>query len=730
MTAPADCPPERVRPFVLIAIGALGVSAVMTQLALMRELLGAFSGNELVFGIALSSWLLLTGVGAWLGRMTERLRRAPAVFVAGLIAAALLPLAQVAAVRMLRDSVFVRGAVVGVPGTMLGCLVALLPFCLVSGALLTLGCRLANGDDRGLGRVYVSDTLGGLVGGALFTFALVPWFDHLGLLCLSAGLMLVAAGLLAWQGRVRWLATAAFILAAGVPAAALLINFDALTTARQHAGRTVVFRHNSPYGRLVITNDAGQLTFFENGVPVITTGHFEQIEETVHYAMSQRPDAREVLLIGGGVTGTAREILRYGVERVTYVELDPQIIKAGRRFLPGSLDDPRIEVVTADGRRFTQLARDRFDVVIVALADPSTFQLNRFYTAEFFAAAARALRADGVLSFGLGRYANYVSPEFGRLLASAHLTLRQSFAHVRMIPGGRVYFLASNGPLGLDIAARLEARGLATKLVNRHYLDATLAPDRLADLDRAVTDEAGINTDFTPELYQYHLRHWLSQFGTAGMWPGGVLVLLLFGYACSLRPVPRAIFAAGFAASALEIVLLIGFQALYGSVYRQVGLIITVFMAGLAAGAWWANRRRWHGGLKAPTFAPARRWIAGLGLAIAGLAALLPIVFGRLGRLDAAVGTEAAGQAVVAVTTLLLAGITGAQFAIAGHAEAHAPTGGAARLFAADLIGAAGGSLLVSAGLIPLFGVPTACFFTAGLNAVAVAMILTPARSA
>ena len=56
------------RRLILLAVGGIGASAVMTQLALMRELLGAFSGNELVFGISLGSWLLLTGAGAWLGR--------------------------------------------------------------------------------------------------------------------------------------------------------------------------------------------------------------------------------------------------------------------------------------------------------------------------------------------------------------------------------------------------------------------------------------------------------------------------------------------------------------------------------------------------------------------------------------------------------------------------------------------------------------------------------------
>ncbi|MDD2763616.1 MAG: fused MFS/spermidine synthase [Opitutaceae bacterium] len=631
MTGPASAP-DRSRRLILLAVGGLGVSAVMTQLVLMRELLAAFSGNELVFGISLGSWLLLTGAGAWLGRWIScrgaagcapdadhapraqpaaPLQRMPGAatptspirddgvavpigfLIAGLIAVAAIPLAQVVAVRVLRDVVFIRGAAVGVGGTVLGCLALLLPFCLVSGALLTLACALLARREGapGIGRVYVADSVGSIGGGILFSFVLVPWFDHFALLCFPAFLSLLLAAGLAGHFHKRLLLASTLIVAAGLALHTMLIDADDVTTAVQHWGRPTVFRGNSPYGRLVITDDSGQLTFFENGVPVITTHNLDRIEETVHYAMSQRPDARRVLLISGGVAGTAREILRYGVGEVTYVEIDPLIIAAGRRFLPEYLADPRIKTVATDGRRFVQQTAGRFDVVIVDVADPSTAQLNRFYTAGFFAEVRRILNPGGVFAFGLGHYENYVSPELARLLSSARRTLQPSFARVRMIPGGRVFFLASDGPLSLDIAARLEQRRLATKLVRRPYLEAMLAPDRLADLDRAVAQPADPNTDLNPALYYYQLRHWLSQFTVRAGLPVGALLVLLGIYLLRQRALPRVIFASGFAASALEVVLLLGFQALYGSLYRQVGLVVTVFMAGLAAGAWMAGRR-------------------------------------------------------------------------------------------------------------------------------------------
>ena len=56
-------------------------------------------------------------------------------------------------------------------------------------------------------------------------------------------------------------------------------------------------------------------------------------------------------------------------------------------------------------------------------------------------------------------------------------------------------------------------------------------------------------------------------------------------YMVRLRPVPLVVFCGGFAASALEVVLLLAFQVLFGSLYYQVGLIVTMFMLGLVIGA-------------------------------------------------------------------------------------------------------------------------------------------------
>jgi spermidine synthase len=848
------------RRLVLLAAGALGFSCVMTQLALMRELLGAFSGNELVLGLALGNWLLLMGIGAWLGRTSDKLQNPLAVLAVAQILTAVLPLAQVFLLRSLRNVVFVRGAAVGVSQTVLSSLMLLLPYCLIAGYALTLACSLlgswvaratrpsrratgpAEGPMRllaralrlgcgssssvpvgesptgtggspvppnqrgagyevsgpareegaaGIGQVYVADSIGSIGGGVLFSFVLVRFLDHAGILVYPAVLNLLVAGVIGFRAGHRLLLTMAGALAAAVIASAFLADLDGVSTAMQYPGQRIVARANSPYGKLLVTESDGQFDFIENGVPLTSTRDDQRMEEAVHYAMAQRPEARQVLLVGGGISGTAKELLKYNVRRVDYVELDPLILEFGRKYLPQSLADSRIKIINTDGRLFVRQTAEKYEVVIVDVPEPSTAQLNRFFTVEFLAQVKRVLSSGGVLSFSLGHYENYVSPDLARMLASAGRSVKQTFPNILVIPGGKVFFLASDGPLYGNIAERIEQQGIKTKLMTRHYLDAMLAADRMIDMQHAIEQPAALNRDFNPVLYFYHLRHWMSQFNTGF----GVLQVLLLALLCvylvRLRGTAFVLFASGFAGTTLEIVLLLAFQVLCGSVYHQLGIIVTVFMAGLALGAALANRRvkprsngvkeltcqSWmvgravpcpplegsatlvplpmsDGGQRSarptflgwaiaklvrlrcraaqtslhPSIPPSSIPLSLLALAIAAYAILLAFLLPLLNRLGDTASSLGFIKAAIALLTLLLAVLAGMQFPLANRLEYDGTVAGASRLYTADFIGAFLGALLASALLIPLIGVTGVCLLTAALNIAAGAMAF-PAKA-
>jgi spermidine synthase len=609
-----------------------------------------------------------------------------------------------------------------------------------------------------IGRVYLADALGSILGGLLFTFVLLRFFDHFSLVCLPA---LPNLALAAWTARrlgKKWLATLALALAGAMLGLLGWGKLDARSTAAQFG--PVLFCANSPYGKLVVSQTAGQLNFYQNGVPVASTDDLADAEETAHYALAQRPGAARVLLLSGSLSGAAREVLKHGVREVVCVELDPLVLQAGRRFRPEVWSDPRLTAVNTDGRLFVKNSTRPFDLVILDLPDPANSQLNRFFTAEFFREVKRTLTPDGVLAFPLAGYENYVSPELARLFACAHRTLGRSFRQVLLLPGGRTFFLASDGPLSADIAGALEQQRVPTRLVNRHYLQAMLAPDRLDQVREAAGRAAEVNEDFNPVLYYYHLLYWSSQFqgrfGPLAAAAALVVVLALLRF----RPVPLAVFAAGFASTSLQIVLLLAYQILYGSLYRQLGLLITLFMAGLAAGAFLIQRlgtknscsgtresaaemrsrapaQCWDHELERGHFCPppdrevekadknvrapilrsmgSRIALAIISLLLAAFAALLPALL----RAFSALGALPWVQMSIYFLTFVLAALVGALFPLAGQAESKTAAAAAATLYAADFLGASLGALLVSALLIPLLGVAAVCWITAALNLLA-----------
>ena len=138
-----------------------------------------------------------------------------------------------------------------------------------------------------------------------------------------------------------------------------------------------------------------------------------------------------------------------------------------------------------------------------------------------------------------------------------------------------------------------------------------------------------------------------------------VLVILLLAYLVRLRPVPLVVFCGGFAASALEVVLLLAFQVLFGSLYYQVGLIVTMFMAGLVIGA--ALVARWAVSWN-------RRHLAYLAAAIAVFAGLLPLALLGLKGVER-FGWLEAGQVAIPLLTLTLAIMVGMQFPLAARID-------------------------------------------------------------
>ena len=192
------------------------------------------------------------------------------------------------------------------------------------------------------------------------------------------------------------------------------------------------------------------------------------------------------------------------------------------------------------------------------------------------------------------------------------------------IPGDPIHFLAARGKGVLparrqEFLSRLRERHLDTHYVRDYYLPFRMMPDRVAELEAQIRPEprTPVNRDFAPVAYYFNLAFWSGRFGSrygdafrrlAGVDYRTALAVLaeLLGLAAILgrrrarAQAACATAAMGFTMIGLEILLLLGFQAIYGSLYQQLAILIGAFMAGMAAGSWLALRRGGRGTLAAP----------------------------------------------------------------------------------------------------------------------------------
>ena len=131
-------------------------------------------------------------------------------------------------------------------------------------------------------------------------------------------------------------------------------------------------------------------------------------EALVHPAMIQIASPRNILVIGGGDGGAAREALRWrSASRVTVVEVDREVVEACREHLPeihqNVFADPRLEVVIDDGLRFLRNTNRTFDAIIFDLPDPvEGAPWLRLYEGECFEIARERLSHEGTLTMQAG----------------------------------------------------------------------------------------------------------------------------------------------------------------------------------------------------------------------------------------------------------------------------------------------------------------------------------------
>ena len=570
---------------IIWSIIGTGISSIAIQLITIREFLSQFNGNEITIPLVLFCWLITTAIGSLLA---QPVRKASLSLYACLcLIIAFWPFLQLVFIRGFREAIFVYGLYPGLYQTFFYILLTTTPYCLSVGFVLPYALNILNNNEVLFtsGGLYISDNIGDIIGGILFSFILVYWTKPFKSIAFSSGLLAAVSILLFINAR-RIIGGSVAILITGIIYFFLLNTPFELSTLNLQYGNIVRYSE-SLYGRVVITKEGPQHTFWESGIPLYSDLDIIHDEEKIHYPLSQLDRVGKVLLVSGGLGESQNEILKYNPSAVDYIELDPSLIKSAEEL--GLIKRKSfLNIINSDARGHLERSGKDYDAIIVDLPDPENFQINRFFTSEFFTYAKKALKNDGILAFGMTYSPNYISDVRKKKMSVVYNTARMHFKNVLVLPGEKAYFLCRDGALRTDIPTLLAERSIQTMYVSDFY-HGRVTEDRIKKIQESMDEKEYINTDFEPRIMNIVFQEWFMKQGGIPKAVVGILFGLVVLYLLFMKKEEYIIFNTGLTTMGVEILVIFTFQVVYGTIYLKVGPIITVFLMGLLPGAIMGN---------------------------------------------------------------------------------------------------------------------------------------------
>ncbi len=737
-----------------ISFAAMGFTAMMTQIVLLREFLSLFVGNELTIGIVLSLWLLFTAAGSGLMNFVASRSKNPInLFHWTLFSLAWLILLIMLAISSVRNILDIPVGEV-LPPTLIFLVPAILlpAICLLTGFLYALSCKIlaefTSQTEEIPGQVYLLEGIGAGVAAFIASIFLFRYLENQDIaLIISLSNFAIALLLNGLFLRTNKILNITLVLFSALFVSLFFPDFYSQAQLKKWGEFKVLDSRTTIYGNIAFIDFAGTVSYYENGVLIYSYPDELNDEETVHFALLEHPLPKNVLIIGGNWAGLIPQVLFHpSIEKVDFLLLDPESFRVSKKFLPGAdalQSDPRVNIHFEDGKKFLRRINRKYDVIIVNLPPPQTTMLNRYFTQEFYQLARKKLFDNGVLSFSVP-VGDVIGIEQAQLMASLLKTLRTTFGDVKFIPGYSTHFLASPAKNVLttnpdSLSIRINRRNLLTKYIRDYYIKYRLTPERLISLRNAIENAPFevINRDFHPVVYFQTIYLWLSGFfspiiGKASSvqlaipWVSlSIIFLLLIAFLISLKMKKDSkkisislakftIFIVGSASISLEIIIINGFQAIYGYAYYQIALIMSTFMIGLAFGSWYALRK-----LRQPEIALTVR-IGYYQFIFAIYPLILYAVLQLLSR------TNFPGIIIQIIFFALISGLgflTGHQFpfasAILNLFKKSPPEQSGGMLYAYDLLGSVAGAIFITIILLPFWGIAWSCALFVGLSFVA-----------
>jgi spermidine synthase len=224
---------------------------------------------------------------------------------------------------------------------------------------------------------------------------------------------------------------------------------------------------------------------------------------------------------------------------------------------------------------------------------------------------------NSLIALSLPGSLTYISPELRDLNGCIFDTLKSVFRSVRVIPGETNLYLASDSDelekvTTKEVMKRFEGREIKVSQFTKSYIEYRLDERWLKWFLQSIEKRGiRINSDFHPVGVFLSLSYWNALFSPylTGIvkWFEGfslqisiallALLTLLAAAIFTKKPqlagqsIPYVIFTTGFTGMIFNLSVIFIFQVFYGYLFRQIGLLIALFMFGVALSSLLVSQR-------------------------------------------------------------------------------------------------------------------------------------------
>ena len=418
-----------------------------------------------------------------------------------------------------------------------------------------------------LGSILSADYIGSLMGSMIYVFVLLRFTSITQAAFLTAGANFSLAAITFIYFSKKGLIQKKMILTVVMGLTFSAVCFGYLNNRQWNIkleqplyDDPVIFSKTTPYQHITLTHAAplNEVRLFLNGnLQFCSTDEQRYHEPMVHPVMNLAPIKERVLILGGGDGCALREVLKYkDVKEILLVDLDPDmtdlaathpiltqinqdafkdarvVTLKGNGISPGipkrvymeanrrtSSSQPAatlkladVRVMNVDADKFLSDVRGFFDIILIDLPDPSSPELTKLYSAEFYKKVRQHLSQHGFMV--VQATSPYLAREsflcIGRTVESAGLSILPFHENVPSF-GDWGWFMAFHPNLKKE---RLRERigNLAIDVPTRFITPEAFRSELVFGKGDLETTDTRINTILDPALLTiYNHESWLLE---------------------------------------------------------------------------------------------------------------------------------------------------------------------------------------------------------------------------